>query len=168
MNKTVFYSKIRVKSLYKLDKYADKIGMYTSYRIREDEKVGSTDKNLTDLIREIRNIGYEYNSISAAKQHSETGKLECGSFRHVPEEHPRLEDPDYKPDIIQNWNPNESQFHIHLFKIEDSVQITSHYELRPDPITPKFSLERIKTHYRPEWNETYLPRVCEPEILDIN
>lgn len=165
MNKTVLYSKIRAKILHKLDKYAGKIGMYTSYRIKENEKVGSTDKNLAELIREIEDVGYEYNSLSAAKQHSETSKLECGSFRRIPEKHPELDAS--APDIIRNWKPNESQFHIHLFKIEDTIEVTSHYELRPDLLKPDFSRERLETHYRPEWNETYLPGVCEPDILDI-
>lgn len=159
----IAYARLRAKTLYKLDNYADKIGMYTSYRIHDNETVGSTNRTVEEIIDELRKIGYEYNSISAAKQHSKSGRIETGSFRHVPEEHPKLDE----PQIINNWKPTECQYHVHLFSINGTVELTSHYEVRPDILSPNLSKSRLRTHYRPKWNETYLPGIHEESVRGI-
>lgn len=57
----IAYAILRAKTLYKLDEYAGKIGMYTSYRIHDNETVGSTNRTVEEIVNELRKIGYEYN-----------------------------------------------------------------------------------------------------------
>lgn len=164
MRRLILLSKLRSRLLYKIDWGADKIGMYTSYEVQANELVGSTDRDIKDVITRLREIGYKYNSISAAKQHAESGNLETASFRSVPEEHPDL---NQETQITSNWRPIDCQYHVHLFEVDDRVEITSHYELRPDILNPEFSSDRLRTHYRPEWGESYIPGVYEPSVENI-
>lgn len=53
----IAYARLRAKTLYKLDNYADKIGMYTSYRIHDNETVGSTNRTVEEIIDELRKLG---------------------------------------------------------------------------------------------------------------
>jgi len=138
--------------------------MYTSYKVQANELVGSTDKKIEDVVSRLKEIGYKYNSISAAKQHAESGNLETASFRRVPEEHPDL---DQETQITNNWRPVDCQYHVHLFEVDDRVDITSHYELRPDILNPEFASDRLRTHYRPEWGESYIPGEYESSVGNI-
>lgn len=158
-----FRQNFRSKIYPRLDNIIDRFGLYAKYSLSNDEKIATLDIDKKEIVSEIKDMGYEYNTLSASKEHPVKSITDHGSFRKVPESHPQLNG---DPDILR-WSPHKTQYHIHIFEIEDKIELFSHYELRPDLISPYPSLRRLRVHYRPEWNENYLLGVVDPELANF-
>lgn len=141
----------------------DKIGLYTQYTLPKKERIGSYTGELDDLIDGLHNVGYEYNALSASKSHPEKNILDVGSYRRIPEEHPDI---DINARIL-DWSPHETQYHIHVFELEENIEIFSHYELIPDVLTTQLSVERLRTHYKPAWGSEYILGLAETDVLEL-
>lgn len=159
--------KVRSKVLPRIDKYSrEYLGLYTAYQVTMDEFVFESGESTEKVARGVREIGYEYNSLSATKKHPDTEKVDSGSFRRVPQEHP--DSLSSKSRLFQEWDAEDCQYHIHIFESDNSgSEIFCHYELRPDLYRPNFSINRIRTHYRPEWNETYFPNIHDDRVENL-
>lgn len=129
---------------------------YVAYPLREAEYVGSVRKPVEEVRTDLVDLGYEFGYLSSLKYHWETDDPDQGSYRRI--------DP-----ANERW-----QWHVHLFERGDSVELSSHYEYRPDVRriageTHSERIERLREHYRPTWNvgnpdgePTYfLGRQCE-------
>lgn len=125
--------------LVAIDPLVRRFGLYTSYKISKDEYVGqiASDSPRNDL----EAIGYEPSPtvggvpLQAAKTHHETGDVHDLSLRKVDPENERM------------------QYHVHVWDDE----VYSHHEYRPDfqrvaDESHTDRIERLKTHYRPEWD----------------
>jgi hypothetical protein len=158
----------RSSILPRVDEYSrEYLGLYTAYEVSEEEFVFETNADLEELKKSLENAGYNYNFLAATKKHPVFDIVDSGSFRRVPETHPDNLDKD--SELYQEWSPNHCQFHIHIFEINDgSKQVSCHYELRPDLSNPKLSIDRMKSHYRPEWGETYFPSIHDTKISSLN
>lgn len=147
------------------------LGVYVAYQIHESEKVGTprSPGGRHDVVRFLRARGYEYNPLAAAKHHPVDGRVDDGSYRRVPEEHPDVAD--YEGGdarIVDAWAPEDCQYHVHLFDAgEGAVELYSHYELRPDLFEPAVSPRRVRTHYRPDHHETYLFGVADDAVREL-
>jgi len=141
------------------DPIARQFGYYTAYPLHVDEYLGTFD--LSDVIAFLRNNGYSPQRLSAAKRHPETNQLHDASFRRVPSEHPAGARGTRIADLFE---PEQCQYHVHAFERENGVEFFSHYEARPDFFQPNVSLTRLRTHYRPDWGETYLIGVTDLEL----
>lgn len=146
-----------------LDIPLQKIGMYSQYRLSENERIGYYDSGLTSLIERLEDLGYEYKTLSASKLHPKRDISDSGSYRRIPEEHPDINE-DAK---ILNWSPKSTQYHVHLFEVDDTIEVFSHYELMPDVLTKSVSINRLKTHYRPVWESEYIEGIAESEIQTL-
>lgn len=132
---------LRLETCLTLDNLLDPLEMYVAYTLGSDERVGRYSGPLPDA--------YRYMLLSAVKRHPETGAVEDGSYRKIPEEHP-----DVDAHITQAHAPEDCQYHIHVF----GEELYSHYELRPD------RPGQLHAHYRPTYGETYLEGIACPEI----
>lgn len=151
-----------------IDKYSrEYLGLYTAYEVSEKEFVFETNRDLEELKKNLKNIGYDYNFLAATKKHPKLDIVDSGSFRRVPDTHPEKLHND--SELHRNWNPNQCQYHIHIFELGDgNKQVSCHYELRPDLSTPEFSVNRMKSHYRPDWDETYFPDIHDGKLSNLN
>jgi hypothetical protein len=149
----------RHKLLPALDKVADPLGLYTMYRLSNEERMGSKRASLKRAEREVKDQGFKPTNISATKRHPIEDITDSGSYRKVANTHPSSESR-----IVNNWEPEECQYHLHLFDMGDKIEYLMHYELRPDLFSPSISLERLRTHYKPEWGEDYLMGVKPPSF----
>lgn len=145
------------------------LGLYSSYGLRRMEHVGTrwSPRGRQDAVEHLLEHGYEYNVLAAAKRHPEDGRIDDGSYRKVPAEHPDLTDYDRGgASIVDEWDPADCQYHVHLFDTgsEGVVELYSHYELRPDLFEPSVSPTRVRSHYRPSQHETYLFGVSDPGV----
>ena len=153
----------REKWLPTIDKYAQKIGQYAAYRLSQDEYIGTMEHS--DQAEEtIKAQGYEYSGLAALKYHPVTGKADNGSYRKVLTDYPVWLS---KSSPLRDFDPNELQYHVHLWEREYGVEVFSHFEVVPDLSTPKPSLKRNKTHYRPTHGETYLRGKSCKEIEEL-
>jgi len=152
-----FWTKLRVK----LNPRAKSVGQYTKYTMDEEEFVAAVTWDLDQLRSRLRDWGYEPQKLSAAKTHHTTGQPHDLSYRRVPEEHPELAE-DRR--VGQEYEPNECQYHVHAFVMDSEIEVYSHYEARPDFLWPRPSLERLDTHYRPDYGEDYLKGVTDLDI----
>ena len=127
-----------------VDNYARKIGQYAAYTLSETEYIGRvSDTLLVSFERQLELMSYEYSGLAALKYHPETGNADDGSYRKVDPENP-------------TW-----QWHVHIFKVDGYIEVYSHYEMRPDLTrieseTLSEMYSRLRTHYRPVYNVTYL------------
>lgn len=161
----VFHA-LRSELLVELDEaIPDETGLYTAYQLPERERVAIVDSSPDALLEEIRQLGYTYNILSAAKFHPNSDKTSVGSYRRVPTEHPTLPERDAMPRIVEEWEPSECQYHIHVFEHDKGASLFSHYELRPDFHLPSFSSTRLEKHYEPERQEEVLQGAVDP-LLD--
>lgn len=147
-----------------LDDVARRFGFYTAYELDSDEWVGTVEG--MHVAERLRQRGYEASpsvagiTLEAAKLHPDTGNVHDVSLRKV--------DPD---------NPRK-QYHIHMWRdstpqaIRLSGEIFSHYEFRPDfervgDESYGDMIERLRTHYRPEWGETYIRGKASPVVTEL-
>jgi len=137
----------------KLNPIARRFGFYTAYVLDTREFVGK----LPNAPVWWQTHGYESNPsiagipLSAAKIHPETNETHDISVRKVDPETPR------------------KQWHVHGWVFEDRIEIASHYEFRPDPVLigdeyPTDMIERLRTHYRPEYGSEYRMGVVDPAL----
>ena len=149
-----------------IDPIARRVGLYTSYELSGKEYVGSVEINTSnvfkdakdlrppfvmehDLYRTLTTNGYETSptfagiTLEAAKIHPESGRVHDVSLRKVDPEN------------------NQKQYHLHywLESVEEGyeAELFSHHEYRPDlkileGETLADAIERLRTHYRPEWD----------------
>ena len=155
--------KIRENILPRVNPYARRFGFYTAYTLSENELIGSTNQNIESAVSEIQSIGYDYNGLSATKIHPSKDIVDNGSYRRVPKSFSDVRE----CRITENWSPEETQFHIHLFDVNKTVELYSHFELRPDIFNPHVSKSRLETHYRPQWSEEYILGAVEEPVLEI-
>lgn len=139
---------VRINLYPLLHRLLDEHDYYAAYTLDQAEHVGTLQGSLEDVRGLIRGAGYQYNLLAAAKWHWETGETDDGSYRKV-DPH----DPEY-------------QYHVHLFDRGGEVQVTSHYEIRPEPHQPYWDLERSLKHYHPD-PDAYLKGVAGPTIQDL-
>lgn len=148
-----------------LDNVARKFGFYTAYELDSEEYVGTVQGMWT--VQRLMQRGYEKPptfagvSLQAAKLHPDSGDVHDISLRKV--------DPD---------NPRK-QWHIHLYHTgptmfveHEELEIFSHYEFRPDfqrvgDESYGDMIERLRTHYRPEWGETYIRGKASPVVTEL-
>ena len=130
-----------------VDNYARKVNQYAAYTLSETEYIGTFEydyqQRVNLFLSTVEDIGYEYSGLAALKYHPETGNADDGSYRKVDPENP-------------TW-----QWHVHIFKRDGHIEVYSHYEKRPDLTrivseTLSEMYSRLRTHYRPEYNVTYL------------
>lgn len=163
----------RERWLPSVDRLARRFDQYAAYQLSPAEYVGEVwmPNGTADVAGLLASSGYEHNGLSALKYHPENGEAhDRGSFRKVPAEHPELDlASEGEPEIL-GWDPRECQYHVHLFPGSDpgTVELYSHYEVRPDLFSPSFSIQRKREHYRPTYGETYLQGVACEEISSIS
>ena len=127
-------------------------GLYTAAQLRPRELVAVRQEPLAETIAWLKDEGYRANPLAAAKYHpAPHTAVDHGSYRYVPTEHPDL---DRK--IVDEWEPNQCQYHVHVWPNTDGIEVYSHYEVRPDFLRPRPSLHRLRSHYRPEYGETFI------------
>lgn len=128
----------RQELLARIDPIARQFNKYTAYELAIDEFVGYLPEG--KFQDELRDHAYEINMLSAAKFHPESGFVDDWSLRRVDSEQPQ-------------W-----QWHIHLWeRAGGSMEVFSHYELRPDPRPLEGEnipdmRDRIREHYNPTWD----------------
>lgn len=134
-----------------LDPILRKVGLYSSYTLRESEFVGTIPKSGRQI---LKRAGYEpvpeFGGIklAAAKQHPQTGETHDFSRRKVdPSDYTR-------------------QFHVHGWLRGETIDLFSHAELRPDirflpAETPRETIVRLRSHYHPEGDEYVRGATCD-------
>lgn len=147
------------------------LGVYAAYQLLERERIGTTwaPRGRQDVIQHLLANGYEYNVLAAAKRHPDDGRIDIGSYRRVPEEHPDVDDYEWgDAGIVEEWEPADCQYHVHLFDTDtaDVVELFSHYELRPDLFNPDISPRRVRIHYSPTQHENYLYGVADSVVRE--
>lgn len=144
--------------LERIDPIARKFGLYTSYELSEKEYVG--DANPSTVVETLQEAGYEAPPtflgvpLAASKTHPETKTTHDVTLRKINPKRPR------------------SQWHIHIWFIEDTAEVFSHYEYRPDiePIAGESWIDmksRLKTHFKPEWGTDYLRGVSSEAVQEL-
>lgn len=149
---------------------AEFVGKFTAYQLASSEYVTTFDGDLEGCRAWLREQGYERHELRAAKFHPRPSKaVDWGSYRRVPEEHPR--------DVlavgggrdaldVADWDPRFAQYHVHIWPNSEGVGVYSHYEIRGDvhPIgweSPADVYRRCKTHYYPIEGQEYVPGVTD-------
>lgn len=134
------------------------LGLYAAYDLDPDELARTAPWRTKDEARSfLRERGYEPQHLSAAKRHPDDGRLHDLSYRRVPSVHP----PEVDATALQDWPPDACQYHAHVFVYDSGADVFSHYELRPDFFAPSFSIQRLRTHYRPRYGQDYLLGVSD-------
>lgn len=145
---------LQTKLMAAIDPIARRLGYYTAYELDTQERVGFVNQDPITTRESLLMDGYEFSptiagvNLEAAKLHPNTGEVHEVSLRKV--------DPD----------DERKQYHVHLWG-DRSTSIFSHHEYRPDVCvldteSMTEAKERLETHYRPEWGETYIRgKACE-------
>jgi len=151
----------------RLNPAAQKVGLYTAYRLDESEYVGRVPLAVPGVMWYLpTNTDYEEPpnvggvTLSAAKTHPKTGKVHDATYRKVDRKNPR-------------W-----QWHVHIWsQVGDTpgtsyYEIYSHYEMRPDfkKIDGEDTAEmlgRLQIHYRPEYGTDYYQGKADPVVKDL-
>lgn len=154
----------------KLDPLTRKLfDKYIAYQLDQREFIGVIDA--AGVRNRLNTYGYSYNGLAAAKRHpNDRARIDHGSYRQIPDEHPDVSNYEWGgARIVDEWNPVQCQYHVHLFPVPDSaeVEIFGHYEVRPDLFRPSFSIQRKRVHYRPEWHEDYLLGIASDDIQNL-
>lgn len=145
-----------------LNPLARENGFYTAYTLSQNEYVGRIHGfDVSDATGFLKQHGYEPQTLSAAKKHPETGQLHDLSYRRVPAKHPELLV--HEP-LCRTFRPEECQYHVHAWQTGEWMEFFSHYETRPDVFKPSFSLERIRTHYRPTYGTEYFQGITDVDL----
>lgn len=119
--------------------------MYTMYQLDAEEYVGTVEMDLSAVTAALKEQGYEYQPFSAKKYHPDDDSLaDDGSYR--------LLDPD-DPD---------KQWHVHLWETVEGVDVFSHYEYKPEFLTPDDE-PRVAEHYRPD-DDSYIQGQHSPAV----
>ena len=144
----------------KLNPIARRFGFYTAYMLDDREFVGE----LPNAPVWWQTHGYESNPtvagipLSAAKIHPSTGQTHDISVRKVDPEN------------------TQKQYHLHywLESVEEGyeAELFSHHEYRPDlkileGETLSDAIERLRTHYRPEWGESYIRGKADQTVREL-
>ena len=150
----------------RLNPVAQKVGLYTAYRLDESEYVGAAH-SAWSAKAQIEDSDYESPpnvagiQLSAAKEHPHWDELYDLTYRKVDPDNPR-------------W-----QWHIHLWlcgseykDVNVYYEIFSHYEMRPDfkKIDGEDTAEmlgRLQIHYRPEYGTDYYQGKADPVVQDL-
>ncbi|PHQ43955.1 hypothetical protein Z052_02100 [Halorubrum sp. C191] len=128
---------------------------YTSYEVREAEYLGRYDGETAALRASLRERGYSYRLLAATKRHPRRGEIDAGSFARIPDRHPDAAGGTGLDDL----DPRECQYHVHLFDGGDGVEVYGHYEVHPLPHVPTWDLSRpYPRHYYPTWDDPGVPR----------
>jgi hypothetical protein len=144
--------------LERIDPIARKFGLYTSYELDAKEYIGKA--NPSTVVQRLQEAGYEAPPtflgvpLAASKTHPETNTTHDVTLRKIDPKRPR------------------SQWHIHIWFIEDTAEVFSHYEHRPDirPIAGESWIDmktRLKTHYRPIYGDDYLQGVASNAVVEL-
>lgn len=127
--------------------------LYAAYQLPVRDLVG------TDLDEDprpaIEQAGYtEVALLGAAKEHPYGGIYDIGSYRRVAEEHP----PGVEGTALEEWGPGQCQYHSHVWRLPllNTWDVACHYELRSSLFRPRPNVERLWTHYHPEWGDEKL------------
>lgn len=144
-----------------LDPLARLFGYYTAYSLSSPEYVGTLKQSIPETHNYLKHNAYQPQRLSAAKRHPDHGRLHDLSLRYIPSTHP---DGALGTPLAQEFDPEECQFHVHIFRTAEGVDVFSHYESRPDLMRPNISRKRLRTHYRPTWDETYLRGITNLDI----
>lgn len=140
---------------------ARRFNQYTAYTIRDSERIGVKQEDLSETREYLRTQGYEPQILSAAKMHPETAQPHDLSYRRVPDSHP----PGASDKLIEEkFSPRECQFHVHAFSVDGQMHLFSHYEARPDLWSPTVDISRLQTHYRPDYGQEYIRGISDLEI----
>lgn len=154
---------VRENVLPGIDRAISPTGLYTMYRLSYEEIVAEKlECSIDEVVHNLKDIGFQYHGISAAKLHPTVEKIDSGSYRYIPDEHP-----DVEARVTREWEPEECQYHIHIFDMREFVHMFCHYELRHDLFSPSINLERTKTHYRPVHDEDYIKGVTPGPIEEV-
>lgn len=154
---------VRENVLPHVDRAISPLGLYAMYRLSYKEIVAEKlECSMDEVIHNLKDLGFQYHGISAAKLHPTVEKVDSCSYRLVPDEHP-----DTSARIVKEWEPEECQYHIHIFDMREFIHMFCHYELRHDIFAPSINLERTKKHYRPEYGENYLRGVYPDSISSM-
>lgn len=147
-----------------VDPLARRLGYYTAYPLGQAEHVGALGNGFTlaDARTCLRQNAYEPQALSAAKRHPQTDALHDLSYRRVPTRHP----PEALGSTLEaRYAPRECQYHTHVWQTDNGGPVFySHYEARPDLFRPAVDVGRLRTHYRPEYGETYLRGVTDLDL----
>lgn len=154
--------RFRETALPAADRLASPWGFYAAYSIGDEQIARLSDVKTRWAICAMRTVGFKPVWLSALKYRSSArNRHDVASLRYVPDEHPTVD-----ARIVDEWAPDECQYHLHLFDVDDALEVYSHYELRPDLLRPSPSIERLRTHYRPEYGEDYLKGLAPHDVRE--
>ena len=150
--------------------------LYLAYTLR-GERVGTAPDFLSvhDVRECLQSRGYERSPsvgpvpLEAAKRHPETGATHDLALRKV-----GGEGDDRHAAAIKADDPSHTQFHVHGFERNGSVELHSHFEWRPDARVldgerPADAYNRLRSHYRPGsyGGGAYLRGVHDEHVVSI-
>lgn len=153
-----------------VDPTARRLGKYTAYQISRNEYVTTAQTTLKNARIALETLGYTPNSLAAAKTHPDPHRAVAhASYRKVPDKYPIAFRGDAAPRIVNDYRPEQCQYHVHLWPVVDGVELYGHYEVRPDlrPVGGegiRAAYRRAREHYRPETGETYLMGVTDVDL----
>lgn len=152
--------RLRETLLLPADRLLRPAGLYAAYSIGDEQIASLPDVEPRWAICAMRTVGFEPAWLAALKYRSTARRHhDVASLRYVPEEHPAVD-----ARIVDEWAPEECQYHLHLFDVDGVLEVYSHYEVRPDLLRPSPSIERLRTHYRPEYGEDYVKGLAPREV----
>ncbi len=143
---------------------------YTSYPLNEEaEYLGTFNGDVEECVAWLRHNGYHYQLFAAVKK--VYGQKDKGSFARIPLSHPD----EVAETALEDLDPRECQYHVHLYEGDGYVDLYGHYEIHPYPHYPTLDITRsYPRHYRPTWDRdsnpkeewTYLRGVLDPRLED--
>ena len=118
--------------------------LYYAYSLRDAERIG-TAPHPTDVFATLRNAGYE-TPPTLGPIPLEAAKTRRGVDERVHDYSLRRVDPDHPT----------RQFHVHGWRVDDGVELFSHYEYRPEiyPVADESwpeAYDRAREHLSPSW-----------------
>jgi hypothetical protein len=124
---------------------------YTAYEIDQLEYIGHFDGTLDECETQLKERGYHYQLFAAEKQLGTV--TDDGSWARIPTRHPEA----VTGTALDGRDPRNCQYHVHLFEMEDGIDLYGHYEIHPYPWIPTFDIDRSLNHYRPTWDSASSP-----------
>lgn len=137
--------------------------LYAAYRLPEEDLVA---KGVDDPREAIESAGYsEVRLLAAAKAHPVMPDCyDVASYRRVPEFH---EFEIVSGTLLDEWDAADCQYHVHVWDLGHGIyDVACHYELRSSLFRPSFDLERLATHYKPEWGEEKILGAEDPALME--
>lgn len=142
------------------DRLVRPLGFYTAYSIGDEQLARLDDVDAQIALLSFKIAGFEETWLAALKYRSTARRShDYASLRYVPEEHPAVD-----ARIVDEWEPAECQYHVHLFVVDGALEVYSHYEVRPDLLRPSPSIDRLRTHYRPVYGEDYVKGLAPRDV----